>query len=104
MAWIDDRIWCHPKFANLSAGAFALYVKGIAYSAGMSTGGRLDAGNQKLIGATKTARAQLIDAGLWDVNGDQVTVEIHDWDEHNGKRDERRRADRERKRQARGKR
>jgi hypothetical protein len=98
MAWIDDRIWCHPKFANLSAGAFSLYVKGIAYSSGMGTGGRLDAGNQRLIGATKTAREQLIQAGLWDVNGNGETVHIHDWDEHNGKRDERRAKDRERKR------
>jgi hypothetical protein len=98
MAWIDDRIWCHPKFANLNAGAFALYIKGLAYSSGMNTGGRLDAGNQKLIGATKAARDQLIAARLWDVNGDGVTIDIHDWQEHNAKRDERRRKDRERKR------
>ena len=101
MAWIDDRIWCHPKFANLSAGAFALYIKGIAYSSGMATGGKLDEGNQRLIGASKVARQQLIDAGLWDTNGESGTVHIHDWAEHNGKRDERRRKDRDRKRELR---
>jgi hypothetical protein len=101
MAWIDDRIWCHPKFNKLTAQAFATYVRAVAYSSGMSTGGQLDQATQKLVGGTRRVRAELVGAGLWDVNGDGETVHIHDWDEHNAKRDERRRKDRERKREAR---
>jgi len=101
MAWIDDRIWCHPKFNKLSPSAFATYIRGIAYSSGMGTRGELDAATQKLLGATKACRISLISAGLWDVNGDGKTVHIHDWDEHNGIRDKRREQDRLRKRAAR---
>ena len=101
MAWIDDRIWCHPKFSDLSSHAFAAWCKGVAYSSGMSTAGHLTAGQQKLIGADSRARRELVAAGLWDVNGDGESVVIHDWNDHNGKRDARRAADRERKRRQR---
>lgn len=98
MAWLDDRIWCHPKTASLTPLAFSAYVKGLAYSSGMGTKGKLDLAQQKLIGAGSKQRHQLVTAGLWDINGDGKTVFIHDWDEHNGKRDERRAKDRQRKR------
>lgn len=102
MAWIDDRIWCHRKFADLTDHAFATYVKAVAYSAGLATHGHLTPGQQKLIGADGRARRELVAAGLWDQNGDGTSIDIHDWEAHNGKRDARRQADRERKRQARG--
>lgn len=98
MAWIDDRIWCHPKIVGLSDKAKVAYMFGLAYCSGMSTSGRLDRATQRLMGATDKTRAELVAAGLWDLNGDGVTVHIHDWDEHNGRRDERRAKDRERKR------
>ncbi len=103
MAWIDDRIWCLPKFTPLSAPAFAAYIKGIAYSSGMGTKGRLEPSVQKLIGGSRKIRAELVDGNLWDLNGDGETVLIHDWDEHNAKRDLKRENDRERKRRQRGK-
>ena len=99
MAWIDDRIWCHPKFVALSPRAFRAWVQGVAYSSGFGTRGRLSAVQLKLVGATEPVRRELIDAGLWENTADGVV--IHDWDEHNGKRDERRAKDRERKRAAR---
>ena len=98
MAWIDDRIWCHPKFTSLTTSAFAVYVKSVAYSAGMSTSGHLDAGQQRLVGSNPRIRTELVGARLWDENGNGLSIVIHDWDEHNGKRDERRKRDRERKR------
>jgi len=98
MAWIDDRLWCHPKIVPLTVPARWVYVAAIAYSSGMSTGGRIDAATQRLLGARAPIRAELLQAGLWDLNGDGTTVHIHDWDEHNSKRDERRKKDRERKR------
>lgn len=101
MAYIDDRIWCHGKFADLSDHAFAVYVKALAYSSGMECKGHLTSGQQRLIGGTAKARRELISARLWDENGDGQSVYIHDWDEHNSKRDERRAADRERKRKLR---
>lgn len=99
MAWLDDRVWCHPKTADLSSAAFAAWVKGIAYSSGMGTKGHLTAGQQKLIGGQGRARAELIAAGLWSENGDGTSVEIHDWDDHNGTRDKKREKERERLRE-----
>ncbi len=101
MAWIDDRLWCHPKVIGLTASAKAAYVMGIAYSSGMSTGGRLEPAMQKAVGSNPRIRAELVAARLWDENGDGASVHIHDWKEHNEKRDERRKRDRERKRAAR---
>src|SRR4051794_16410568 len=100
MAWIDDRIWCHPKVVNVSDAAYRAFVNGIAYPTGFSTRGRLSGGQQRIIGSTDAIKAELVEAGLWDVEGDDG-VAIHDWDEHNSKRDARREADRERKRTAR---
>jgi len=98
MAWIDDRIWCHPKIIGLSTNAKAAYVFGLAYSSGMATGGTLTLAMQKAVGANRKTAAELVDAGLWDTNGSNGTVHIHDWDEHNGRRDKRREQDRERQR------
>ena len=97
MAWIDDRIWCHPKFIGLTAQAFSAYVKGLAYSSGMSTNGRINGPTQKLVGAPPRIRAELVAAGLWDLNGDGTTIHIHDWQEHNGNREAKKQADRDRK-------
>jgi hypothetical protein len=98
MAWIDDRIWCHPKLIGLTANAKAAYVFGIAYSAGMGTGGRLEPAMQRAVGANRRTALELVHAGLWDTNGETGTVHIHDWDEHNGARDRSRELDRARKR------
>ena len=105
MAWLDDRAWCHPKLVNLTDRPFRAYVNGISYAAGMGTGGTLTEAQQKLCGADKRVRKALIEAGLWDAGNDlafENLIVIHDWSEHNGKRDARRKADRERKRIERG--
>jgi hypothetical protein len=99
MAWLDERVWCHPKFADLSDAAFRLYVHGIAYSSGFACGGHLTPGQQNTIGATARTRAELVRARLWDEREDGIS--IHNWDERNGRRDARKAADRERKRAAR---
>lgn len=99
MAWIDDRAWCHPKLVDLSDKAFRAWINGITYAAGFSTGGQLTEAQQRLVGASSRQRDELVAANLWEMNGDGVR--IHDWDDHNGKRDARKAADRERKRAAR---
>lgn len=102
MAWVDDRIWCHPKLVDLSDRSFRVWVNGVAYSTGFQTKGVLSTGQQRMIGSTEKTSAELVENGLWDVvDGDESTVLIHDWDRHNGKRDARRESDRERKRAAR---
>lgn len=101
MAWVDDRLWCHPKFADISDKAFRAYVNGVAYSSGFACLGHLTEGQQKTIGVTPAIRRELITAGLWDTNGDGAAILIHDWEVHNGKRDARKAADRERKKRAR---
>lgn len=102
MAWIDDRIWCHPKLADISDSAFRVYVNGVAYSSGFHTSGTLTAGQQRAIGATARTRTELVKARLWEIKSAE-DVAIHDWAEHNAKRDARRKADRERKRLERAK-
>lgn len=103
MAYIDDRIWCHPKIVGLSDKAFRVWVSSIAYSSGMSTLGVLDFSQQKLLGGTKKTQQELIAAKLWDgpaLNGD---ILIHDWHEYNSQRDEQRAQARDRKRRQRDK-
>jgi len=102
VAWIDDRIWCHPKFTDLSDRAAWTWVKGVAYSTGFSTHGRLTPGQQKKVDSDARIRRELVAAGLWDEIEDGAVL-IHDWDEHNSKRDARREADRKRKRDSRAK-
>lgn len=109
MAWLDDRFWCHPKITSLSDRAYRSHVNAITYCAGFGTGGVLTSAQQKAIGVTPKAKLELVSSQLWDENfpgktaADNGSVRIHDWDDHNGKRDERRAADKERKRTARAK-
>lgn len=104
MAWIDDRVWAHPKIAALSPSAFQAWVFAIAYSSGFGLYGRLDDAHLRLLDVSKRTRAELVAAGLWHELDAQNRggIEIHDWYDHNGKRDDiiedRRRRDRERKR------
>lgn len=96
MAWLDDRVWCHPKLADVSKAARWTWVAAITYSSGFQTGGKVTNGQLAQLGATTRERRELVAASLWhEIEGG---VEINDWDEHNGKRDARRKADRERKR------
>lgn len=97
MAYLDDRIWCHPKFAEVSAGSAWAWVKSVAYSSGFNTRGRLTSGQLRTIGASAKNRRDLVEAGLWH-DGPDDGITINDWDDHNGKRDARKQADRERKR------
>lgn len=101
MAWLDDRFWAHPKVAGLTDRAYRSFVNGICYSAGMGTRGHLDDAQLRLIGAKNREKTELISRKLWVKTSSGVR--IHDWEEHNDKRDERRAVDRERKRLARAK-
>ena len=103
MAWLDPRIYAHPKLLRCSPLARWVYVAGLAYSDGFGTRGELNRSAQKLCGSTAKTRSNLLSAGLWKTDeNDAENVRIHDWQEHNGRRDDARetrlQADRERKR------
>lgn len=99
MAWLDDRIRDHPKFLELSDGAFRTHILALCYCSQHATGGHLEA-YLKVARARKRVVNELVSAGLWDREEDGLW--IHDWQEHNEKRDasadERRRQARERQR------
>lgn len=98
MAYIADNLWCNPKWLALSDKSKVVLVNSWGYSSGLGLKGHLTIEAQRLMGATPTVRDELIKIEWWDENGDGMSVVIHDWDDYNGKRDERRAADRERKR------
>lgn len=100
MAWVDDRLYCHTKLMKVGKPARWIYVAAITYSSGWQTHGRLEKGEQEVIGSTSKTRQELVTAGLWEDAGSGA-IKIHDWDDHNDKRDERKKVDRERKRAAR---
>ncbi len=99
MAWIDDRIWCHPKLADVSKPARWGFVAGICYSSGFQTRGQLTNGQITQIGIAGRERLELVQAGLWHET--QGGIEINDWGNHNSSRDDKRAKDRERKRRQR---
>lgn len=105
MAWLDDRIRDHPKMIDLTDTAFRVWVLGLTYCSEHATGGRLDA-YIKVARVPKRTTRELVKAGLWDEE-DDGTVWVHDWQEHNEKRDtaadERRAQARERQRRHREK-
>ena len=116
MAYLDDRFWCHPKLAGLSHRAFRAYVNSITYSSGMNTRGMLTSAQVALVcpqdgpqdsprevlrtKCVESMKRELFDSLLWDelTNG---SIKVHDWDDHNSKRDERKEKDRLRKREER---
>lgn len=100
MAWLDNRLWAHPKIRNVPKPARWEYVAAVTYSSGFGTGGLLTAGQLKVIECTPNERKLLINAGLWEDAGDGA-IRIHDWEEHNSKNDQKRLNDRERKRRQR---
>ncbi len=102
MAWLDDRIWSLPKFVLLSDRAFRVWVNSVAYSSGYVLHGRLEVEHQKLVGASEKTRKELLEKRCWDDARDGTgAVLVHDWEDHNGKRDKQREKDRIRKREQR---
>jgi hypothetical protein len=104
MAWLDDRLRDHPKIIRASAPAFRHWALALCYCSAHGTGGRLDEAI-KALGVPAKIVAELVDLKLWDRENDGLWV--HDWQEHNAKRDAdldtRREAARERQRRHRAK-
>lgn len=88
MAYLDDRIWCHPKLVGLSCRGFRAWVNAIAYSSGFGLRGRLTPPHQHTLRLGGPVVDELVAADLWERDGADVL--IHDWDDYNGQRDDNR--------------
>jgi len=100
MAWLDSRIWCHPKITGVPKSARWAYVAAIAYSDGFGTEGVLTRGQLRTLDCLQRDRQHLIRVGLWIDAGDGAIL-INDWTAHNGDRDKKRQQARERQRRKR---
>jgi len=96
MSWtkLDDQFHAHPKIARAWAACDAslgLHTLAMSYSGCFNTRGHIDAvfvaGKIPSAARRNKAVAALVDAGLWDVDGDGW--KIHDWDVYNGDADAR---------------
>lgn len=99
MAWLDDRLRDHPKIVKASPVAFRHWALALCYCSAHGTEGRLEEA-VKALNVPRKIIDELVELHLWDREPDGLW--IHDWQEHNSKRDEaveeRRKADRERQR------
>lgn len=99
MAWLDDRIRDHPKIRRTTPQAFKFWALALCYCSAHGTEGQLDDAIANL-GVPRKVVDELVELRLWDREDDGLWV--HDWQEHNEKRDqaveERRKQARERQR------
>lgn len=80
MTWLrlDDRFAEHPKIVRLSAAAFRVHVRGMCYSAGNLTDGRVPMAVST--GWGRKAVAELVAAGLWIAGeGEHSIHDYLDW-------------------------
>ncbi len=88
MTWVklSDDFATHPKVIGLSDAALRALIESYCYAARHRTDGHVPAPVLKRIAPRRT-KTELVDAGLWDTNGDGGTV-IHDYLEYNPSRAE----------------
>lgn len=79
MAWfkVDDGFWSHPKTADLSDAATALWLRAGTWSAQHLTDGRVPYSALRFFRARRRSAAELVDAGLWSDAGDAFV--FHSW-------------------------
>lgn len=82
MTWfkVDDKLWGHPKWIGLPAGARALWVTAGSYCASNETDGRLKSAIIAPLGGRKRDAEALVEAGLWDRTAEGY--QFHDWDQY----------------------
>lgn len=82
MPWfrVDHSFWSHPKTLGLSTEAVALWVRAGSYAMQHLTGGRVAGRALRLLGASPDDAAELVSAGLWEMDRDGWR--FHDWDEY----------------------
>jgi hypothetical protein len=98
MAWLDDRIRDHPKIRRASPQAFKWWALALCYCSAHGTEGQLEDAVD-VLRIPRRYVVELVELHLWDREADG-SLWVHDWQEHNERRDhaieERRAADRKR--------
>lgn len=84
-AKLHNDLWSSRKWMSISLAAQGLWTTAVAYSNTMRTYGKLEGHLLPLFRGTPELAAELVDAGLWDVDGDGW--QIHDWDDHQTSRE-----------------
>ena len=84
MPWVklDDGFATHPKVIGLRDRTFRVHVAALCYASQHLTDGRIPGAALKTIGATWTAVAELVTAGLWEPTGPDGSHQIHDWSDY----------------------
>lgn len=79
MAWfkVDDGLHDHPKWRALPKGARALWTTAGSWSSGQLSDGHVPAHMLPMLDGTRREAQALVDAGLWQTNGDGWV--FHDW-------------------------
>lgn len=85
MTWarLDDSFHHHPKRMKVGLAAVGLYALGLSYSADNLTDGRLPERwvLGQMVGEADTLVDELIEAGMWEKDGDEYVV--HDFEVYN---------------------
>lgn len=84
-AKLHNDLWSSRKWMSVSLAAQGLWTTAVAYSNTMRTYGQLDGHLLPLFRGTPELAAELVEAGLWDTDGDGW--QIHDWDDHQTSRE-----------------
>lgn len=79
MSWakLDDGMWSHPKFLDLSNGAIGVWAKALSWSAQQLRDGAIPRALKAMMRATDAEVAELVNAELWDETEDGW--QIHDY-------------------------
>lgn len=90
MSWVrvDDKFWCHPKTATLSAGALRLWLFALCWSAQHEQDGAVPRAVLASLRGTPKLAQELVSAGLWEEES-QAVWRIHDFLEYQPSREQR---------------
>jgi hypothetical protein len=88
MSWVrvDDKMWSHPKFAGLSAGATRLWLFGLCWCNQQQSDGFVPSAMLRVLRGSPADAAGLVAAGLWVVGPDGWSY--HDYLEYQPSRDQ----------------
>lgn len=75
---VDDGMWGHPKFDDISDAALALWVRAGSWSARYLTNGVVPTSKLPVLRGTVDAANELVRAGLW--REIKVGYRFHDWE------------------------
>jgi hypothetical protein len=84
---VDDGFWSHPKVAELTNDAVALWVRAGSYASQHLTDGKVTVGTLRMLASSRETADELVLAGLWD-QVDSKTWLFHDWATYQPSREE----------------